>query len=168
MYSMNQRLNQHLYSFQQNVLELLEIELRFSWFTSFWNPNRFQNQQLFGTREKYLMHRLSQTQERTTKGHAHQTHPDVSANNIGGHKGGQFVAPLVGSQPTGDPDAHPTDPRQEDQNVNGHALVVTQDMLDALNGIGPAGNLAAGQGRKVGRGFGGGVVASLLDGLGGV
>jgi len=83
---------------------------------------------------------LSQAQERAAKGHADQAHPDVSTSNGGVHVPNHLVAVTAIAQPPADTDSHPNDPRQEHQNVNRHAFVVAQHVLDPLEGIGSAGN----------------------------
>ena len=91
-----------------------------------------------------------ETQERTTKGHADQGHPDISNGDGVIHIAQHFVAvavvvEVVEKQPSADTDPHPNHPGQKDHNVDSHALVVAQNVLDALEGIGAAGDVRGGR-----------------------
>jgi hypothetical protein len=51
------------------------------------------------------------------------------------------VSRVAIENPSAETDSHPHDPNQENKNVDGHALVVAQDMLDPFEGIRSPGNL---------------------------
>eukprot|EP00534_Pseudo-nitzschia_fraudulenta_P010009 CAMPEP_0201160006 /NCGR_PEP_ID=MMETSP0851-20130426/42234_1 /ASSEMBLY_ACC=CAM_ASM_000631 /TAXON_ID=183588 /ORGANISM="Pseudo-nitzschia fraudulenta, Strain WWA7" /LENGTH=286 /DNA_ID=CAMNT_0047439095 /DNA_START=197 /DNA_END=1054 /DNA_ORIENTATION=- len=93
---------------------------------------------------------LSQAKERAAEGRADERHPDVPARDDGVHVPEHLVAvgvvvvvEIIEEQTPAHTDCHPENPDQEDQDVHGHPLVVAQDVLDPLEGIGPARGLFA-------------------------